>query len=54
MEPAHEAFLVRVLDRVVYPDLPGWLVIGGAVVVCAGILCVYLRRWLHRTANGQW
>jgi len=54
VEPAHGPFLVRVLDAVVYPDLPQWLVVGGAVVVCTGILCVYLRRWLHRTAEGQW
>ena len=54
MEPTHGPFLVRVLDAVVYPDLPEWLVIGVAVVVCAGILCVYLRRYFRRAANGRW
>ena len=28
VEPAHGPFLVRVLDAVVYPDLPEWLVVG--------------------------
>ena len=54
IEPAHRPFLVRVLDAFVYPDLPEWLVVGGAVVVCAGILCVYLHRYLCRTATGHW
>jgi hypothetical protein len=53
-EPAHGPFLVRVLDAVVYPNLPEWLVIGGAAIVCVGILCVYLRRYLRRTTAGQW
>jgi len=54
IEPAHGPFLVRVLDAVVYPDLPEWLVVGGAVLVCAVIMCLYLRRYLRRTADGQW
>ena len=54
IEPAHGPFLVRVLDGVVYPDLPEWLVVGSAVLVCVAILCVYLRRYLRRTARDQW
>ena len=54
IEPARGPFLVRVLDAVVYPDLPEWVVVGSAVLMCVGILCVYLRRWLHRTAEGRW
>jgi Protein of Unknown function (DUF2784) len=54
IEPAKGPFLVRVLDAVVYPDLPAWLVIGWAVLVCAGILLVYLRRYRRRTACGKW
>jgi hypothetical protein len=55
IEPSHGPFLVRVLDAVVYPDLPERLVIGCAVLVCAGILSVYLRRYLHRqTTDGEW
>ncbi len=50
----HEPFLVRVLDAVVYPDLPEWLIVGCAVLVCVAILCVYLRRYFRRTAGGQW
>jgi hypothetical protein len=45
---------VRVLDALVYPDLPEWLAIGCAVLVSVAILCVYLRRYLRRTASGQW
>jgi Protein of Unknown function (DUF2784) len=54
IEPAHESLLVRVLDAIVYPDLPELIVVGGAVLVCVAILCVYLRRYLRRTAFGQW
>lgn len=54
IEPAHGPFLVRVLDALVYPNLPEWLVIGGAVFVCAGILCIYLRRYFRMPPNGQW
>jgi uncharacterized protein DUF2784 len=54
IEPTHGPFLVRVLDTVVYPDLPEWLVVGGAVLVCVGILSVYMRRYLCRNADGQW
>jgi hypothetical protein len=52
--PAHEPFLVRVLDAILYPDLPEWLVVGGAVVVCVAILGVYVRRYVRRTAQGEW
>jgi hypothetical protein len=54
IEPVHGPFLVRVLDAVVYPDLPEWVVVDGAVVVCVGILGVYLRRYLRREADGKW
>jgi len=54
IEPAHGPFLVRVLDAVVYPDLPEWFVVGSAVLVCVATLCVYLRRYRKRTGDGQW
>ena len=54
IEPAHGPFLVRVLDATVYPDLPEWLVVGCAVLVCVAILCVYVRRYLRRTPGGLW
>lgn len=54
IDPAHGPFLVRVLDAVVYPDLPEWTVVGGALLVCFGILSVYLRRYLGRGTSGQW
>jgi len=54
IEPAREPFLVRVLDAVVYPDLPGWFVVTGAVLACAAMLGVYLWRYLRRTSSGEW
>lgn len=54
IEPAHGPFLVRALDGVVYPDLPEWLVVGGAVLACVVILAVYLRRHHRRNTGGQW
>jgi hypothetical protein len=54
VEPPHGPFLVRGLDAVLYPDVPEWLVVGGAVLVCVAILCIYLRRYLRREADGQW
>jgi hypothetical protein len=54
IEPAHGPFLVRVLDAVVYPDLPEWFVVGCAVLVCVAVLSVYLRRYRRRTARGEW
>jgi hypothetical protein len=54
IEPTHGSFLVRVLDAIVYPDLPEWLVVGCAVLVCVAVLSVYLRRYRRRTASGLW
>jgi Protein of Unknown function (DUF2784) len=54
IEPAHGPFLVHVLEAIVFPDLPEWLVVGCAVVVCVAVLLVYLRRYHCRTAFGQW
>lgn len=54
VEPARMPFLLRLLDAVVYPDLPEWLVVSGAVVVCIAILCLYLRRYLRNSGIEQW
>ena len=54
IEPAHGPFLVRVLDAVVYPYLPEWMVVGGAVIVCVAILCVYVSRYHRRNRGEQW
>ena len=54
VEPAHGPFLVRVLDAIVYPNLPESLIVGGAVFVCVAILAEYVRRYLRRNAGGQW
>jgi hypothetical protein len=54
IEPAHGPFLVRLLDEVVYPDLPEWFVRGNPGPFCVAILGVYLRRYHRRTASGEW
>jgi hypothetical protein len=54
IEPAHGPFLAHVLDAIVYPNLPEWLVVDGAVLVCGAILWIYLRRYLRRGAGGWW
>ena len=54
IEPASGPFLVRVLDAVVYPDLPEWVVVICAVLVCIAILLVYLRRYFRRKTDGRW
>ena len=45
---AHSRFLVRLLDEIIYPNLPEWLVVAGAVTVCLAILGVYARRYRHQ------
>ena len=54
IKPERGPFLVRILDAIVYPNLPAWLVIGVAVFVCAAILGLYLRRYLRRGVTGTW
>jgi hypothetical protein len=47
-----ESFLEHYLERLVYPELPlEWLTWGG-VLVCSGVLGLYLWRYLHRDAMG--
>lgn len=48
VEPAQGPFLLRLLDAVIYPNLPEWAVVGGAVGVCVAIFGVYVRRYLRR------
>lgn len=47
MEPYRGAFLVHYLDRLVYPDIPEWVLIYGAVSVCLINAFVYIRRGLR-------
>jgi Protein of Unknown function (DUF2784) len=54
IEPAKGPFLVRVLDQVVYPDLPEWFVVGCAVLTCLAVLSVYLHRYLSRETSSPW
>jgi hypothetical protein len=54
VEPAHGPFLLHLLDTIVYPDLPEWLVVRVAVTVSLAILGIYLMRYLRRRASGMW
>jgi hypothetical protein len=54
IQPQRGPFLVHLLDAIVYPDLPLWLVVGSAVIVCAVILAIYVRRYLHKSSAGDW
>lgn len=54
VEPSRGPFLVHILDALVYPNLPVSVVVGCAVLVCVGILAVYVRRYLRRSISGQW
>ncbi len=53
LQPQTEPFLLRLLDAIVYPNVPGWVVVGGAVAVCVVILGVYLRRFVNRSSSRQ-
>jgi FtsH-binding integral membrane protein len=46
--PGSGPFLVRILDATIYPNVPEWLVVGAAVVVCVSILGVQARRYLQQ------
>ncbi len=41
----HGSFLLHLLDAIVYPNLPSWIVTSAGVVVCALNLGVYAWRW---------
>jgi hypothetical protein len=51
--PYQGAFIVHYLDRLVYPDIPAWILIAGAVVVCVVNAWVYIRRFrkTHRVSG---
>lgn len=44
-------FLTRLLDGIVYPNLPNWLIFSGTVAVCCLLLVVYIRRFLYERAS---
>lgn len=44
IEPYRGPFLVHYLDAVVYPNVPEWMLISVAVVVCGANLCLHVRR----------
>jgi hypothetical protein len=50
--PARGPFLLRMLDAIVYPELPEWLVVVAAVAVCLAILGIHARRYLRPGVSG--
>jgi hypothetical protein len=52
--PARGPFLVHLLDATIYPNVPTWLVVSAAVLICGAILAIYVWRYSHRDANGLW
>jgi uncharacterized protein DUF2784 len=48
VSPYHGPFVLHYLDAIVYPNLPGWLLIVSGVVVCIFNVGVYVRRFLLR------
>lgn len=53
VQPAAGPFLLRLLDAIVYPNLPETAVVAAAVIVCIAILGVYLRRLLKTPTAGK-
>jgi hypothetical protein len=51
---ASSAVALHLLDTIVYPDLPEWLVVRVALIVSLAILGIYLMRYLRRRASGMW
>ncbi|MGB0124652.1 MAG: DUF2784 domain-containing protein [Silvibacterium sp.] len=50
MQAYHGSFLLHYLDKIIYPNMPWWLVGSMGVTVCAVNLGVYL--WRFRAARG--
>jgi hypothetical protein len=48
------SFVEHYLEALVYPDVPPALLMWSAVVVCAGILGIYVARFRQRRAHGGW
>ena len=46
--PYREPFLMHYLEALVYPDIPEWLLVSGAVVICGANLLLHIRRILSR------
>lgn len=42
--PYQGGFLLHYLDAIVYPDIPAWVLVAGAVIVVAANAVVYARR----------
>jgi Protein of Unknown function (DUF2784) len=48
MNPYQQPFLIHYLEALVYPDIPVWLLIGCAMLVCGINLYLHARRILGR------
>lgn len=45
--PYDSGFLLHALDRMVYPNLPDWVITVAGVAVCAFNLAIYALRFRH-------
>jgi len=52
--PYEQSFLEHYLETVVYPDVPPALLLWGGVLVCVGILGVYIARFRRRDSREGW
>jgi len=52
MAAYREPFVLHYLEAVIYPNIPLYVLVAGAVAVCSGILGIYLRRYRHRGGAG--
>jgi len=54
IEPYQGGFLLHYLDKLVYPDIPGAVLIGAAVVVCGLNFAYYARQlWISGAKNDR-
>lgn len=53
IDPYRGGFLLHYLDRIVYPDIPDWLLTLLGIAVCAANLAIYLRRYIRRKSRGR-
>ncbi|MGC9159718.1 MAG: DUF2784 domain-containing protein [Terracidiphilus sp.] len=48
----HSSFVLHLLESIVYPNLPGWLVAAAGSAVCVFNLGIYAWRW-RRARTGK-
>lgn len=46
MQPYEGSFLMHYLDKIIYPNLPWWVVATAGTIICALNLAIYGRRFV--------